>query len=417
MMKTVPRAGLVLLFASGICFSAAVGWIRSAGEVSAVVEEASRKGYPELRPTPLRLQLHDDLANIVDNRALTASLALVEPRWFVWDPALASHALRLWGKDARFPRSALYPVPHDSPPIPGRDLLAFFLREDAFRSHVREKRVEPYFVISPEGWTERRGRDVYSASHRDEFLSVAAEIGLPVTEPLAWHRQVFQIKDILSYSFQWYHPEQELEFTAVAYAHYLPRNATWQDRFGQRFGFTDLAEHLLRRNPREAACYGTHHAYALAVLWSADHDEHLFDAATRFRVRDRLLEYAYDLERTQLGDGSWPHNWSSRLPTGQALESTQNERIRTTGHHLEWLALLPPEFRPKRESLGKAVRYLCKTMPTLDSKRINSALDYAPWSHAARGLLVCQGKRLAGEVMEAEWAKRATPNVGREAAR
>jgi len=63
-----------------------------------------------------------------------------------------------------------------------------------------------------------------------------------------------------------------------------------------------------------------------------------------------------------------------------------SDQVLTTGHHVEWLMLLPPDLQPPRECFQVALRWLQVRLEVDDLDTIRQ--NYCPYSHAGRVLRV-----------------------------
>ena len=98
-------------------------------------------------------------------------------------------------------------------------------------------------------------------------------------------------------------------------------------------------------------------------------------------VRDLILV-------SQFPDGHWPPNW----PAGRA--AVENPRpdadfkdvkdVIATGHHLEWLAIAPPELHPPRAMVQKAARWLIDNTTSQPDAEIYD--KYTFYSHVGNAL-------------------------------
>ena len=81
--------------------------------------------------------------------------------------------------------------------------------------------------------------------HRDQTLAAFGELGLPLSHPLNLGDRPASLRDVLRDSIANFHPRQEeIAWTAMAYALYLPPIRAWVNRYGERFTFDDLADEL-----------------------------------------------------------------------------------------------------------------------------------------------------------------------------
>lgn len=279
-------------------------------------------------------------------------------------------------------------------------MLSVFLSEDAYFRSFDTK--HPMLVWSVFGWTTRKGYDRYEIVHHDEVLALAGELDLPGDTALIWQKRSFALVDLFPASFAWFDETRELEFTAMAYATYLCPGSTWTNRFGRVYGFDDLATLLLARDIRRVSCHGTHLPYSICTLLAADLQERILSNPVRARLLEKLRQFAVELERRQNEDGSWDPQWHPELPRSEVTPFQELDRIRCTGHHLEWLMIAPKECAPTKKTVVKAIAYLCTVLPMVDTDRINSDKFYNPWSHAARALVLAKGMRFASEVFHGD---------------
>lgn len=81
-----------------------------------------------------------------------------------------------------------------------------------------------------------RGLDIVETAdgqlseHRDQMLSSLAELGVPLSASIGAGTKVYKVRDLLCTSMNEFHLKQrEIEWTAVAYAHYLPPQSHWKN--------------------------------------------------------------------------------------------------------------------------------------------------------------------------------------------
>jgi hypothetical protein len=150
------------------------------------------------------------------------------------------------------------------------------------------------------------------------------------------------------------------------------------------------------------ACNGLHRLEALAVLYRADEQAHVLSLATRKKILSHMHAVSKLLVDSQTDAGFWTRNW----PRGEAAAAADSEKISVydkllvTGHHLEWLALVPDEVSPPRESVVRAARWTLQTILEISDKDLKQ--HYGPFSHAARALCLWRGRE-AGEVTSGQW--------------
>jgi hypothetical protein len=213
--------------------------------------------------------------------------------------------------------------------------------------------------------------------------------------------------DVLRDSIANFHTHQkELEWTALAYALYLPPVREWTNRFGERATFDDLVEELLARELRTSSCCGTHVVYTLTILARVDQQIPVLGATARQRLWQRLRDVIQVVRASQAADGGWSADWYRRLtpqlepPPVNARPDQPNIRLTATGHLAEWLLYVPEELDVPQSSVLRAGRWLYDMVR--DPPPAVIANQFCPYSHAVcvlRHLVNCgDGGRSEGGV-------------------
>ncbi len=229
-------------------------------------------------------------------------------------------------------------------------------------------------------------------AHPGQVLSILASHGVCLThsiqlpgEPPSTLREV--LDDQIANFFL---GDGEIYWQAVALALYVPPNNSWRNRFGEEFTFDMLSEELLRRDLADSACAGTHRMIALTVLWRVHCEMPILGPSVEQRVKADLMQASRALVRSQDTDGSWSPAWYKGLGTPSVdrtwMQVSITDRVITTGHHLEWLMLLPDDIRPPDLVFARAARFLMSVMPNLmqDPQWVDDW--YCPATHALRSI-------------------------------
>jgi hypothetical protein len=296
------------------------------------------------------------------------------------------HLLRVYGKSGRV---------EGGEPSSGEAILELFTEEGAGAA---------YFGRSPLVRTasgvrfptqERPTIDDRSLErHRDQTLAAFGELGLPLSYPLKVGDRPASLRDVLRDSIANFHRRQEeIAWTAMAYALYLPPIGAWVNRYGERFTFDELAGELLRRPMDKESCGGTHLLYALMLLARVDREAPVLSEAARARLVAHLARCVAVVERTQQPDGSWPAWWNHELlPGGHPSEASaideDGNRLLMTGHLAEWLLYLPEDVARPRSALTRAGEWLRGRLRAASRQDKEAAV--CPYSHA-----VCVLKQIA----------------------
>lgn len=228
------------------------------------------------------------------------------------------------------------------------------------------------------------GLNSFGEAHRDQCLATFASLDVPVTRPIVLRSGICTISDLLSESVANFSFDQhEMAWTAMAYAHYLPPEKTWLNRFGDRVSFSQLAQFLLVRDYNRESCAGTHVLQALAMLDRADRRNSILDADTRKQLDSYLRNIVQEAIERQAPDGSWGLTWCHLIENHETAPLTLfASRVLVTGHLCEVLRSLEPQRRPPRKVFERAAAWLAHS---LTSDQIGSAGAWlCPFTHAAR---------------------------------
>lgn len=333
--------------------------------------------------------LYDD-PQVVSDEELAAVLRQVQPRFSAerLEPNFVEHALRAWGVDAEF----------QDPRLPsGEGLKSVLLDHGRYVTSWGEQ-TEPLLLERPRGIAIRWGREPGASLHHDHLLASLTEAGVPLDEPVfAPGRRDMTLEAILQESLRDFAlDEQEVEWSAMAFALWLPPVAEWQTFDGRRMTFDRIARRLVRGHKQLGVCAGTHRVYSLMLLWRLDrevHDGILSDAVAADVYR--YLETVRDLlSECQFEDGRWPSNWSAgRRAVENPIPDDVHRQVVSTGHHLEWLAIAPLELHPPRERIYRAADWIIRQ--TINEPPESIHRNYTFYSHVGNALALWRKTRPA----------------------
>lgn len=230
-------------------------------------------------------------------------------------------------------------------------------------------------------------------AHPGETLAVFAGIGVPLSHPirLAGGREA-TLRAVLEDLIANFTLQGQIYWKVVALALYLPPQKSWKNRFGDRFTFDDVARELVARPVSDSPCLGTHGPITLTILLRADEQEPVLSESVRRQVREYLRRIAKTLVEIQSPEGWFPADWQ-RVLSGKELEPVPRPlpavpALLATGHHLEWLMLLPDDLRPPQEVFRRAAVWSLEALAgkTADPQWVDEW--YCPASHAVRSVIL-----------------------------
>lgn len=240
-----------------------------------------------------------------------------------------------------------------------------------------------------------------STPHVDHTMACLAEIGMPLDFPIVTPSRETTYRAIVEQSLRDFSLNQfEYEWSALAYALFVPPTNRWITSEGQEVTFDRLANRIMREELPLGVCSGNHRLHALVMFLRVDDQMHesnqasVLSADARTRILDFLRDTTATLVRHQHVDGFWNGDWptsaaASREPTQREEDSLSN-RIIVTGHIMEWWALAPSEVHPPRSVLAAAGQWLVRTIDDLTPAQTQQFSSFL--SHAGRALSLWRGR-------------------------
>jgi hypothetical protein len=333
---------------------------------------------PIARETPLVIEpLYDD-PEVVSDDELAAVLAKVQPRFpkAQLKPNFVEHALRTWGLHAEFQDPAV---------MSGQALKDYLVDHGRYLASWGDK-VEPLLLDRPAGVAIRWGKETGASVHHDHWLASLTEAGVSLREPVFTPSRRMTVHEVLQQALRDFRvDESETEWSALAFGLWLSPTNHWTTNTGREVSFDTLAERLMRGDKKLGVCAGTHRVYSLMVLIRLDDEHHMLSPAMRQTVY-RHLERVRDLITvSQFPDGHWPSNWADGADAvAHPINDELHKQVIATGHHLEWLAIAPPDLHPPREQILKAADWAIRT--TTAQSRSQILERYTFFSHIGNAL-------------------------------
>lgn len=222
-------------------------------------------------------------------------------------------------------------------------------------------------------------------AHRDQCLATFATLNLPLNTGIHLNFADYSISNLLAESIANFSFDQhEPAWTAMAYAKYLPPQKQWINRFNEQTSFSQLAQFLLKVDPKTQSCAGTHIFQALVAVDNADRRFSILDNETRKQLDSYLIRTVKEAVLRQQADGGWDHQWCDTVQKNDAKTTdVQNyDRLLVTGHLLEVLNSLDSERRPPNMVYLHAAEWVMQSLHSLVIP--TNAAMVCPFTHAAR---------------------------------
>ncbi len=232
------------------------------------------------------------------------------------------------------------------------------------------------------------------SEHRDQTLATLAESNVRLDSTIDTQEGIFPVADLLATSISEFHLDQdEISWSASAYASYLPPQTVWWNRYGEKYSFDTLVKEMMNRKLNRESCQGLHMVMVLTKILKVDRKMAILAPEVRLALSAYLRCKLTEAVSSQLEDGSWPLLWSESGYHGVFEYTPVNDdlnRLLVTGHMLEWFHLLPTDIKPPSDVLRTGCLWLLSNLRTSSRDAINK--NFCPYTHAVLSLyLACSG--------------------------
>jgi hypothetical protein len=220
--------------------------------------------------------------------------------------------------------------------------------------------------------------------HSAQYLAILAQCRVAATSPMVVRGKRFTVNDLIEEEKLACKSGTELTFSLIALAHYLPTDATWQNREGETWSLERLVEEEIVQPIRGAACGGTHRLFGLSYgcqrrLRATGELDGAYLRADRY-VRDFQN---FTVTKLQNRDGSFSTEWF-KYPADR--EDDVDRKIQTTGHILEWLVGSLDQEQLYDPRVVAAAEFLCRSL----SREPSREWKIGPLGHALHSLNMYQ---------------------------
>ncbi len=217
--------------------------------------------------------------------------------------------------------------------------------------------------------------------HQDQFVAEIIQIGLPLDASFRVGERDYKFRDFCKYSKAnaSVTKNQELSWALIVIGEADGLEGEWKNRHGEKITFADIVRYELEQ-PIEAnaACGGTHRLFGLTWAYNSRLRQKGAVDGVWAQTRDKIQEYVGKAKKYQNGDGSF----STKYLAGKERTGTMDQRLGSTGHVFEWLALALPDEELKARWMQEAAYATAKMVLDQRANDVDSGSLY----HAAHGL-------------------------------
>jgi hypothetical protein len=238
------------------------------------------------------------------------------------------------------------------------------------------------FPITKHGLDVQMGPAYVGQGHQDQFIAEMGQWGMKPDQKFIVQGREFTYMDFANESRMRarVNANQELSWAICVVSQFYGTNHAWTNARGEHLTLEDLVRYEVDAPIEEAACGGTHRLFG--YYWA--YYMHLRQGGKTTGVWNDVVaktrKYIDLAKKYQNADGSFSTSWFR----GPGDNADKGQRITTTGHTLEWLALVLSDEEIKEGWVADAANALSLTILDLQNEAIEGGALY----HAVHGLLM-----------------------------
>jgi hypothetical protein len=216
--------------------------------------------------------------------------------------------------------------------------------------------------------------------HRDQWLAVISQCGLPVDTAIQGVGESFTLADWIRQAEYDVPRNLELEFswTLIALTAYQPTDYRWIARDGVEYSTEDLLYSELQQSLESSVCGGTHRLIGIAMALGKRKQEGKPITGV-WAEAEKVIQLALeDAKQNQNADGSYSPAYLHRTGWTRDL----GESLGTTGHVLEFVAFAGSDETLTQPWVQRSVRRLCEVLEQCQEVELECGVLY----HALHGL-------------------------------
>jgi len=224
--------------------------------------------------------------------------------------------------------------------------------------------------------------------HRDQWLAVIAQSGLPLNTEIKSRTHTFTLEDWMRQT-EFDVPrnlEREFSWSLIALTSYRNTNHRWMGRDGAQYSTESLLGSELDQSLPNSVCGGTHRLIGISMALNQRRLEEQPITGV-WADADALVKAAIQLaKQNQNPDGSYSVAYLHR----PGWTRDMGETLGSTGHVLEFLAIAAPAQTLSEPWVQRSVRRLCEILDQCSDVDLECGVLY----HALHGLSEYQKRML-----------------------
>lgn len=241
----------------------------------------------------------------------------------------------------------------------------------------------PWFEVTRHGGRAHpyNGTPYEFEGHVNQFLAVLSMCQLPLDHEFqAAGGQKITMQQMVDHAKMAVSSHVEITWTLWFLTQYLDQDEEWFNEANEPWSMERLVRMQLDDSPYDSPCGGTHGMFALAYARNSYLKKHGELRGVWLEADQKLQRYLYASQRMQNRDGSFATNWFKS--TGYSAEF--NERVKYSGHMLEWIVVALPKSRLSEQWVRTGVQTLCYDM----IRNSHAPAECGPLYHALHALVL-----------------------------
>lgn len=305
----------------------------------------------------------DPLSDLVDKAITTTSNRFLDAD--VHTPWQIIHGLLALRRD--------YYIKQNGTPVNAIDWISSGARykgADWFQATKDGGRAHPY-----------NGTPYEFEGHVNQFLAVISMSDIPLDHSFtaAGGKQV-TMEQMVHHAKMNVNSREEITWSLWFLSQYVDQDEEWINNANEPWSMERLVRMQVKASPYDAPCGGTHGMFALAIARNSYLKKHGQLRGAWLEADQKLQRYLVASQRMQNRDGSFATDWFKS--TGYSTDF--NERIKYSGHMLEWILVALPQSRLQEQWVRTGVQTLCYDL----IRNAHEPSECGPLYHALHSLVL-----------------------------
>jgi len=268
---------------------------------------------------------------------------------------------------------------------------------------------EGWFQVTPWGAKAHpyNGTPYDFEGHVNQTLSIISMCNVPLTHEFKTaDGRTVTMADMVRHAQMAVSSKEELTWTLWYLTHYLDQDTVWTNAAGERWSMEALVRNQNSASVLTAPCGGCHNLFALAYARNSYLQKHGKLQGAWLEADNKIQQYISTAQVMQNRDGSF----ATQYFKSRGFSTDFNERIKSSGHMLEWLMVALPKSRLNENWVRLGVQTLANDM----IQNAAQPADCGPLYHSLNALVLYQqrmGVSQNGGPVEQSVAKPNTSNV------